>query len=117
MGYSTNFELRIGGEKDRVKEAFERLDEITDYLLTWAGGENAVYDILNEQSLYFEAKWYSREEDMAQIAKEFPDVRFYLEGEGENRDDWWIIEAQNGKASISRCVLISPSESDNWKEL
>lgn len=117
MGYYTNFELRINGEKDRVKAAFERLDEITDRLLTFAFGKDAVYDILNEQSLYFETKWYSRKEDMAQITKEFPDVRFYLEGEGENRDDWWIIEAQNGKASISRCVLISPSEADNWEEL
>lgn len=117
MGYYTNFELRINGEKDRVKAAFERLDEITKGLLTWPNGNDAVYDILNERSLCFEAKWYERRENMAQIAEEFPDISFTLEGQGEDRDDWWVIEAQNGKAHIDYCILISPYEADTWEEL
>lgn len=117
MGYYTNFELRLYGEKDRVIAAFKRTEELTDNLITWACGNDILDEILDGNAAYFEAKWYSREKDIAKIAKEFPDVSFTLEGEGEDRDNWWIIEAQDGKASISRCVLISPQEADNWEDI
>lgn len=117
MGYYTNFEFSMCGEKDRVIAAFKRIEELTDNLITWACGEDILDEILNGNTAYFEAKWYKSKEDIAKVAKEFPDVSFTLEGQGEDREDWWVIEVKNGKAYIGYCMLISPYESDNWEDI
>ena len=36
-------------------------------------------------------KWYDWNKDMSQFANEFPDVEFHLEGDGEDKDDWWVV--------------------------
>lgn len=117
MGYCTNFELRLYGEKDSIIAAFKRIEELTDNLITWSCGDDILTEILDGNAAYFEAKWYSRKKDIVKVAKEFPDVSFTLEGQGEHREDWWVIEAQNGKTHISYCTIISPQEADNWEDI
>lgn len=119
MGYYTNFELRLYGEKDSIIAAFKRIEELTDNLITWSCGDDILAEILNGNAAYFEAKWHSRKKDIAKVATEFPDVSFTLKGQGEDREDWWIIEAQNGKTHISYCTIISPEEqeADNWEDI
>ena len=35
-------------------------------------------------------KWYDHESDMMEIAKQFPNCKFALYGDGEDKDDFWI---------------------------
>ena len=49
---------------------------------------------------------------MTAIAKKYPDIEFYLEGNGENRDDWWIALFKGDKKQITYC---SPPLA-SWKD-
>ena len=60
----------------------------------------------------FDEKWYDWEESMTALTKEFPDVEFYLEGNGENKDDWWIALFKGDRKQVKYC---SPPI-DEWED-
>lgn len=85
MGYYTNHTLQIiGGHEDILREIIDN-DPDTFYGLDIDG------------SPMDSVKWYSHEEDMRRISKEYPDLVFKLSGEGEEAGDLWIEYHKNGK--------------------
>lgn len=104
MGYYTQYRLNywakencmITPEMDQaIRDFFNRtvlvdegFEEITEYGVEW--------------------KWDGHEEDMKRMAREFPDVVFELEGEGEDRDDWWIKEFCGDQYAESYAEVIPP---------
>lgn len=81
MGYYTRYELIT--DHDHDMEKFEAaIREESGY------GCNMFEDSI---------KWYSCEEDMVSVSKRFPDVTFYLQGEGEETGDLWAMWFKNGE--------------------
>lgn len=62
-------------------------------------------------------KWYDHRETMLTISKTFPLYEFYLEGEGEERDDIWIKHFKNGKMFVRGSEIIyDDAPSENWAD-
>ena len=57
-------------------------------------------------------KWYDWNRDMSQFANEFPDVEFHLKGDGEDKDDWWVVPFKGKREQIKYC---SPPR-DRWED-
>lgn len=81
MGYYTYYSLETDHEHDREK--FEdAIREVSGY------GCNMFEEAI---------KWRSHEEDMVVVSKHFPDVTFWLQGNGEGIDDVWVKWFKNGE--------------------
>lgn len=93
MGYYTNYELTAeicpgNTDPESLAEAVAQID----------GG---IFDQWSYDTWTCNAKWYSQEEDMWHLSKQFPDVMFVLFGDGEDGDDQWREYWQNG--SMQHC--------------
>ncbi len=88
MGYYTKYDLHYEGQ---ITE-----QEILMALIRANPGYFDNADTL-EMALEEPIKWYSCEEDMLEVSKNFPNVMFTLEGEGEEQGDMWIDHFKNGK--------------------
>lgn len=119
MGYYTRFDIEIKTPMTRecAEQIVNRLNtiigdkdcfEITD---SDGGFEDATLATWNLEP-YDDMKWYDWKEDMSQLADEFPDVEFRVEGDGEDRDDWWVALFKGERKQIKYC---SPP-SDMWDD-
>ena len=97
MGYYTTFKLETDDDQPHVCPTC---------------GSNAVRN--HEEILYkrfgcnlFEeaTKWYSWEQDMLEYSKEYPDVLFTLEGQGEEAEDRWAAYFKNGKWQFEKAEM------------
>lgn len=43
-------------------------------------------------------KWYDCEQDMKELSKQYPDFYFWLRGDGEESDDYWVACFHDGKS-------------------
>lgn len=102
MGYYTNFSIDIRtaitrAEARDITEAINRaicptIENEDDWLFSlddYSGiedDEKATWELIP----YDMMKWYDWEEDMKEIAKEYPAIEFRVEGSGEDKDDWWV---------------------------
>lgn len=77
----------------------EKLTEVSGYNLKI--GTN--YDI----------KWYSHEENIIKVSKLFPAEMIVVDGEGEERDDFWTLKCKDGVLIKKRGQLIFPSIDDS----
>ena len=116
MGYYTRFDLEVRTPVTREraeqivnrlnaiigrKDCFELADSEGTTLTNWNLETNGVM------------KWYDWVEDMSQLANEFPDVEFRLEGkEEEDENDWWVALFKGKREQIKYC---SPP-SDEWED-
>lgn len=101
MGYYTVFHLNYSyvegfntNKDDEIirKDICHSLSRITDWM-----NEGDV-----EEIMYYgcEYKWNNWESDMKELAKEYPNIHFTLEGEGEEQGDiGWLIF---GEISIAK---------------
>jgi hypothetical protein len=55
-----------------------------------------------------EMKWYHHEDDMIALSKEYPDIVFVLEGEGEEAPDFWRMWVCNGEWEKVYAELVYP---------
>lgn len=117
MGYYTDFnlEIRTPMTKERAKQITNRLNE----LVGWEAFELDVSEftlIDEERKLWnidvFDEKWYNWRENMSQLADEFPDVEFRVEGNGEDKDDWWVALFKGERKQIKYCL----PPSDEWED-
>lgn len=89
MGYYTYFSLTVDNAPGQTAD----LEAIDDVVRTEF---RDVFDSLELGSYGGEAKWYDWEPDMVKLSRRFPEALFYLEGDGESRDDIWGWYFLNG---------------------
>lgn len=89
MGYYTSHNLDIiGGHYDILAEIIE-------------GYSDTFYGLDTDGSPLDSVKWYSHEEDMRKVSKQYPELVFKLRGEGEESGDIWVEYYKNGL--MQRC--------------
>lgn len=110
MGYMTRYNLEV---RDTKTDELLSVAELVERKVFDAFNDTCYFDTLD----YFkelveyetdEIKWYDHEKDMRGIAKKFPTLHFRLEGRGEDRDDWWIMDFLGDKWCKSTAKLIPP---------
>lgn len=82
MGYYTRYELAIGTD-DPELEAKIRAEVIAE----------SGYGAIDQDTI----KWYGHDEDLIKVSKNYPDVLFTLDGEGEESGDVWRKYYKNGE--------------------
>ena len=107
MGYYTWFEIGVQENKGKYK-----VDDIIQYMKNEFDKNDKFYpfeyamenDEGNESDAsYFglncdeSSKWYEHDEEMLEMSKAFPEIVFYLHGEGEESGDLWFTYYKNGK--------------------
>lgn len=119
MGYYTFFQLKMQDNNgkplcmekiDEINRAFLGIEyfgagcRIEDYENYEERGrksstiEDYINDFINDYIFGEDMKWYDWLEDMTNLSKKFPDIRFILKGEGEDRSyDTWVCYFLNGK--------------------
>lgn len=103
IGYYTNFSLEAytdprqkWGSTPSAQEEYDmmkRLCEISDMWAVEDIDEGCPFDIITWECY----KWYDHNEHMTELSKEFPNVWFILEGEGEDQGDIWRTMYHNGR--------------------
>ena len=124
MGYYTNFSIEIRKAITRA-EAKEIIFEINRAVNPQLENEKDGIFVLmddgriedNEEAIWEvdgddEMKWYDWREDMKDIAQKYPDIEFRLEGNGEDKDDWWVALFKGDKFQIKYCV----PPIDEWED-
>lgn len=108
MGYYTNFSLTASACTVSSGSAFTSpIPSITLVSLEDEIEKMNVFDSGNsiEHGCYACAKWYDWKEDMSLLSKRFPEILFYLHGEGENYDDLWDAYFLGGKSQYCPAVI------------
>lgn len=95
MGYYTDFKLNADVYDDEVPAIVSKLTEVTGY--SW-GNTLTLWD----------SKWYDHHHDMIKVSKSFPNVKFILEGSGEENGDVWKKIYLNGKSKIYKPNVVWP---------
>lgn len=108
MGYYTNYDLVAVGYSKRMSKAeavmlIEDVKRIAplDYC-----------DYYEDETLGFvveavgEAKWYDNMDDMYELSKDYPDIRFTLSGNGESGDDIWRHYWLNGNVQSDGIIIV-----------
>lgn len=125
MGYYTDFKLTItepiiGDEVCPESKVYKEIEKA--FLKVFLGkdseedtNEYTYFDELVQYSCNW--KWYDWEKDMKALAKLFPDIYFTLEGEGEDREDWWIAEFFGNRSCVRRAEILPPDRTTRvWEE-
>jgi hypothetical protein len=50
-------------------------------------------------------KWYNHDIDMKNYSLQYPNVRFTLNGEGEENGDIWFKYYKNGKVQVCKAII------------
>jgi hypothetical protein len=105
MGYYTYYTMeakdaKTGAHLDDALEAkiCQRLYEISNGAII---DDDSFYGCLGDC-----LKWYDHHDNMLDLSKEFPDVIFMLEGEGEERDDNWRLYVHNGEWEETHATIV-----------
>ena len=124
MGYYTNFsiEIRKAITRAEAKEIIFEINRAVNPQLE--NKKDGIFVLIDDSSIednekaiwevdgYDEMKWYDWREDMKDIAQKYPDIEFRLEGNGEDKDDWWFALFKGDKFQIKYCV----PPIDEWVE-
>ena len=106
MGYYSDYELEIRGKGP----IFNRLRD-TAHDIDAAGVYNRSLEELMNNGLS-EVKWYSHEEDIANISKSWPNVMFVLSASGEDGEQWRVYAMNGTSQRVSgRVVFDDPDMS------
>jgi hypothetical protein len=94
MGYYTHFDLTMHPEQDTAREL-----EIMRVIASKIYEEDPANISGNTASwcLSDHLKWYDHIEHMIEVSKQFPDIAFILDGEGEEYSDIWREYYCNGE--------------------
>lgn len=112
MGYYTIFRLSYSyAEGSNVKESDEFIRKDICHSLSRITGWMTEEDV--EALIHYgcECKWDNRKSDMKELAEEFPNIHFILEGVGEDQGDIiWIMDFWGDKYCQRRAKVIPPDE-------
>ena len=129
MGYYTNVHMEIkdsaGKEVNESHIAFKliayRFYEIWESYRDINSDEfrcdQEVYaeECLSDFLDWKEVKWYELDSDMSKLSKLCPDFTFIIEGQGEDREDWWIKWWEDGVQNASYAELIPPTGPSGYR--
>jgi len=106
MGYYTDYTLNIfSAVRDLSGKIIGMEDGISPIMQQQIEAEIEKMNIFSDgnvlDSYYVNAKWYDCEDDMRLLSAKFPDIVFWLNGEGEGSDDLWQRFFVEGK--IQEC--------------
>ena len=125
MGYYTRFKMTIvdkdGVQVDREHPAFKTI--ATEFARIWDGKdfnpENYAYHY-DRLDTFFEDmpeyKWYDHDRDMTLLAARFPEFKFALEGEGEEKSDWWVHWWEDGMFAGKSCAKVIEPDFPDWSD-
>lgn len=106
MGYNTYYTMKIDRLKDGdITNIFTKAYDLgisDNWPFYLHDQDKEIFDT------YDECKWYSFEEDMIALSKEFPNLIFHLHGEGENAGDLWEEHFMNGKVQYCPAEITIP---------
>jgi hypothetical protein len=95
MGYYTDFELVMSGKEEIDKETAQKIfNEFSKREINFFF--NTPEDIMDDDTFYANVKWYKWEKDMSEISEIFPEIEFFLSGNGEDSSDVWEAIAEGG---------------------
>lgn len=111
MGYYTYYTLNTNASEDKAKEIALWMVDNLEYF-KWKDrayverSYHPLESVLGGDSI----KWYEHQEDMRKVARAFPDVKFELYGEGEDREDTWVEYYWDNKfdSAIARIIFDDP---------
>ena len=114
MGYYTYYTLNTNTSEDKEKEIALWMMDNLDYFshLKRDYVENSHYPlevVVSGESM----KWYDHQDDMRCVAAAFPDVKFKLYGEGEDREDTWVEYYWNTRFDTATAHIVW-DESPYW---
>lgn len=99
MGYPTAHTISVYGTDDQaMRKIIDKMKELG--IIGYAVNE----DLECESPV----NWFSEEEDMLELSREFPDVRFEVHGEGDNQGDIWEDHFLNGMTYRSHAEITIP---------
>lgn len=107
IGYYTYFRCTIESGVDGKDITREVAAEVSKRFAEISTDANYIdEDWFNDYVLdpYDTVKWYDYEVDMKALSAAFSDYVFYLEGQGEERDDWWRQVFHKGHTSQQNMV-------------
>lgn len=112
MGYYTDYLLKTEWMPEKVD--LQSFDTMIYEMLVTALLENkdAVY-AFGEKMAYADGegqntRWYDHEKDFIALSKQFPDVLFTLDGEGEEAGDIWRKFFYRGEMAGGKAQIILP---------
>lgn len=94
MGYYTFYKLKINEATNEQKELMVK--ELNENNKDYSDAEILEY-LINNPNDTPEYKWYEYRIDMEKLSSKFPEIKFTLNGEGEESNDIWEITFLNGK--------------------
>ena len=116
MGYYTYYNLNVRGIK-----SFEEFAELKTSMLGKKDNIRQIIGYALDEGYYNNngeasfagndcVKWYDHDEDMIALSKQFPDMTFQLNGDGENQGDLWETYYKNGESEDCRadCSIPDP---------
>lgn len=117
MGYYTNFSITIKARITRAAAELicKRLNELADWeQFSVCSDNSSLMEARDSWELepYDELKWYDWEDHMTILANQFNEVEFRVEGNGEDKEDWWVALFKGDKKQIRYC---SPPI-DHWAD-
>lgn len=115
MGYYTKFDIMMVPEVDTKKET-----EIMRAIAAKISKTNPS-SISNDEArwcLNSELKWYNHNEHMIEVSKQFPDITFILDGEGEEHGDIWRKYYCNGEwEGVNAEITFPKPHNEKFKNL
>lgn len=121
MGYYTNYSLQIKDTKTKELIGVDH-PKFNDIVMSYSAITGYSFDSSKEDIVLLldetdDWKWYENEKDMLFISGCFPDYIFYLEGKGEEREDWWVKIFHNETVILKEAKLVSPWEDINMNDM
>lgn len=97
MGYYTKYSASFTPQTNEVVQHIEQWKRSDDY------DEGTFYNAWVDQT--DRTKWYDHDDFMKKLSKQFPNVVFILEGEGEGPEDIWKKYYKDGKVQVARAKI------------
>lgn len=99
MSYHTAYTISVDNVPDDILEKIkDRMEELGII------GYAVNYDLSCAEPV----NWFSEEEDMLILSREFSDVHFEVHGEGENQGDIWEDHFLGGKVQRCNAQIVIP---------
>ena len=116
MGYRTYYTLSIL-DLDGQTELTEDVSNSIIKKLRMSC-EDLEFAVCENGSSNGDCKWYEHDRDMTELSKQFPNVIFQLDGNGEESEDIWTSWYHDGKIQGGHVKIIYPEFSpDKWEPL